>query len=88
MQIEIEVTKKEKQVISIKTPAYFFGNYRQHKITDTKIIQVNNAICYIVYKDDQYSRFNEIVEEIIKLEHSTPESFESALQSFLKQIHT
>lgn len=88
MQIEIEVTKKEKQVISIETPAYFFGNYRQHKITDTKTVQVNNAICYIVYKNDPYSLFNEVIDETIKYEPSTPESFEAALQSFIKNATT
>lgn len=86
MEIEIELTKKEKQTINIETPAYFFGNYREIKLTEIEIIEVNNNICVIQRADDPYCGFNDHIARIIKFITSSKEAYEKELQSFIKSI--
>lgn len=86
MEIEIEVTKKEKQIVKLETPAYFRQDYREVKVTEDKIIEVNDQICIITERLNVYSSFYEKLDKIINSPASTAEFFESALESLLNTL--
>lgn len=86
MKIEVEITKKEKQIVELETPAYFFGNYRQIKITENEIIEVNNNICIIRRANDPYCGFEDSLIRNIKFEPSSMQAYDNELNSFIISI--
>ena len=88
MKLETEITKTETIKIELETPAFFYCNYRHVKITEEKIIEVNELICIVHSKSDKYGRFAEVANATINIneKRETEIEFNAALQSFLNSL--
>lgn len=87
MNLEIETTKTETIKVTFETPAYYRSAYREIKITEDKIIEVNDQICIIHERRNQFSSYNEKCVQAFKNdEKSTPNSFNDMLQTFFNNV--
>lgn len=88
MKYEIEVTTRQKQLVELVTPAYFKTDFRQVKITDEKIIEVNDSFCLIHLKSDKYSRYDEVLGKCVKEEGavSSKIDFENSLTNLINNL--